>query len=80
MKKLSMAVGFVVAVSFIGNLAPFHQEVLARDGCCKERKKEKDKWTANGKSYKDCLKANKREKKKDKISKKTGLVWWDEDC
>ena len=79
MKQLCMTLGFVATVAFMWNIVPCNQEVFARDGCCKKRKSEKDKWVAIGKSYEDCKKLNKTTDN-DRIFKASGLFWWDRNC
>ncbi len=80
MKKTIRIITFVVSAACILNMIPSNQEAFAREGCCKERKSEGDKWSTNAKSYKGCFEANKKENRKDKVTQESGLVWWDNNC
>lgn len=79
MKIFSMVLGFLAAVVIIWNIVPCNLQVFAREGCCKERLNKEDHWSANGKTYSECIKDNK-EKDGDKVTDESGLIWWDKAC
>ncbi len=81
MKKLLGALGVLVMAGTIWTTLPCENRVFAQSasGCCKERDSFRDRWQRNGKTFKQCAKANRR-RDGDNISDRRGFVWWDKRC
>ena len=78
MKKIVFVVGLVFFAAASSLILPCNQ-LFALSGCCKERSSLREEWNPNGNSFRDCKNLN-RQKDKDDVFERRGLVWWDVRC
>lgn len=73
-----IAIGFAALTTAHLLVAPPAQASL---GCCMTRVDYASEWLQGKQSFKQCKEENaKKDGKKDKLLKKSGLVWWNIRC
>ncbi|MEE8187818.1 MAG: hypothetical protein V3T80_01305 [Kiloniellales bacterium] len=81
MKRLILVFGLVLGAGLFAAPPLIGNEALAIAGCCKERATAKHPWKQNGLSLRRCKEQNKkRDKGRDSVFDRAGLVWWDMRC
>jgi hypothetical protein len=80
MKKIILFLIF----TFLIIILPYHvsnsDNPSAQSGCCKERDSlSTNKWYENGLSFRRCRDLNNK-RDDDDLYRRTGYVYWDEDC
>ena len=78
----SVLTGIAVAAGAISmtNLA-VAPPAEASIGCCMVRVDRSSEWLQSGQSFNDCKRMNtEKDGEKDKLLKKSGLVWWNLRC
>jgi hypothetical protein len=79
MKKISLIIGLLLIIIAILMVLPIGSQLMAVDGCCKQRNSYSENWRRSRLNYPQCRQLN-QQRDGDNIFDQSGLVWWDVRC